>query len=148
MQLMRASRPDVMLKPVPNVLFTIIHPAIRQGSRLWQVEPTIGLRRRNFAHDNWTAPLRVRRLRPHDNAYQVAIEQIKELLQEYPDDVPLAIFVFDAGLLDPDMKSFGFFPGTVHFWEPHLRILLYCLPHEYFPFRSVAILFQKDAPKP
>lgn len=51
----------------------------------------------SFAHDSWTAPRKIRRLKPADNINQVAVEQIKELLQEYPDDAPLPIFVFDAG---------------------------------------------------
>jgi hypothetical protein len=31
------------------------------------------------------------------NINQVAVEPIKELLQDYPDTAPLPIFVFDAG---------------------------------------------------
>jgi hypothetical protein len=51
----------------------------------------------SFAHDSWTAPRKFRRLKPGDNVNLVAVEQIRELLQEYPDSAPLPIFVFDAG---------------------------------------------------
>jgi len=51
----------------------------------------------NFVHDRWTAPRKIRRLKPDDNVNLVAGEQIKELLQEYPQSAPLPIFVFDAG---------------------------------------------------
>ncbi len=51
----------------------------------------------SFTHDSWTAPRKIRRLKPADNVNFVAVQQIKELLQDYPDDAPLPIFVFDAG---------------------------------------------------
>jgi len=52
-----------------------------------------------FARDSWTAPLRVRRLRPQENSNGVAAEQIKALLPSLPvpaDGGP-PWFVFDAG---------------------------------------------------
>jgi hypothetical protein len=51
----------------------------------------------SFTHDSWTAPRKIRRLKPGDNVNLVAVEQIKELLQDYPESAPLPIFVFDAG---------------------------------------------------
>jgi hypothetical protein len=51
----------------------------------------------SFTHDSWTAPRKIRRLRPGDNVNLIAVEQIKELLHGYPDCPPLPIFVFDAG---------------------------------------------------
>ena len=51
----------------------------------------------SFAHDSWTAPRKIRRLRPGDNVNLVAVEQIKEMLQGSPESAPLPIFVFDAG---------------------------------------------------
>ena len=57
-----------------------------------------------FSHDSWTAPLNVRRVHPTENAYLVAVEQIRSLLSHNdvspaasvdPDQVP--VFVFDAG---------------------------------------------------
>lgn len=50
-----------------------------------------------LAHDSWAAPQKIRRLKPTDNINYVAVEQIKELFQDYPEDAPLLIFVFDAG---------------------------------------------------
>jgi len=51
----------------------------------------------SLARSSWTAPLKVRRLRPDDNVNLVAVEQIKALLQERLINDPLPIFVFDAG---------------------------------------------------
>jgi Transposase DDE domain len=50
-----------------------------------------------FARESWTAPLRVRRLRPQENANVVAAEQIKAFLSHLPGDAPLPWFLFDAG---------------------------------------------------
>jgi DDE superfamily endonuclease len=52
----------------------------------------------SFAHDSWTAPRKIRRLKPGDNINHVAVEQIKELLQDTPHTTSLPIFVFDAGV--------------------------------------------------
>lgn len=61
-----------------------------------------------FTRDSWTAPLDVQRVHPTENAYQIAVEQIRSLLSRGshqsnnsptsstpPESVPL--FVFDAG---------------------------------------------------
>jgi hypothetical protein len=50
-----------------------------------------------FARESWTAPQRVRRLRPQENANAVAAEQIAAFLPHLPDDSPLPWFLFDAG---------------------------------------------------
>jgi PAS domain-containing protein len=50
-----------------------------------------------FAQESWTAPLRVRRLRPQENSNLVAAEQITALLPHLPPDGTLRWFVFDAG---------------------------------------------------
>jgi hypothetical protein len=50
-----------------------------------------------FARDSWTAPLRVRRLRPQENSNVVAAEQITAFLADVPSDGLLPWFVFDAG---------------------------------------------------
>jgi Transposase DDE domain len=50
-----------------------------------------------FARESWTAPLRVRRLRPQENANAVAAEQIAAFLPHVPADDPLPWFLFDAG---------------------------------------------------
>jgi hypothetical protein len=50
-----------------------------------------------FARESWTAPLRVRRLRPQENSNVIAAEQIKAVLPHLPGDDPLPWFLFDAG---------------------------------------------------
>jgi len=50
-----------------------------------------------FARESWTAPLRVRRLRPQENANAVAAEQIAAFLSHLRVDDPLPWFLFDAG---------------------------------------------------
>lgn len=90
----------------------------------------------NFAHDSWTAPRKIRRLKPQDNVNQVAVEHIKELLQEYPRDAPLPIFVFDAGRRPGTIgPSLGFLArGCSHALTG--RTLLFCRAH--FPSRNRA----------
>ena len=52
----------------------------------------------SFAHDSWSAPRKVRRLKPPgDNINHVAAEQIEELLQDAPEAASLLVFVLDAG---------------------------------------------------
>jgi hypothetical protein len=50
---------------------------------------------------SWTAPVRMRRMRPGENANLVAVEQIRSWLRQAPSAVPAAtpppIFSFDAG---------------------------------------------------
>jgi hypothetical protein len=94
---MQACGPVVMPKPAPNAPFIIIRPIIRLGNRLWRAGSIDFLAQVSFAHGSWTAPRKIRRLKPCDNINQVAVEPIKELLQDYPDTAPLPIFVFDAG---------------------------------------------------
>jgi hypothetical protein len=50
-----------------------------------------------FARESWTAPLRVRRLRPQENSNVIAAEQIKAVLPNLSADDPLPWFLFDAG---------------------------------------------------
>jgi hypothetical protein len=50
-----------------------------------------------FVRESWTAPLRVRRLRPQENSNAVAAEQITAFLPHLPPAVALPWFVFDAG---------------------------------------------------
>jgi DDE superfamily endonuclease len=51
----------------------------------------------SFTRDSWTAPLDARRLHPHDNHNQVAVAQIRELLDRLPTSGQVPLFVFDAG---------------------------------------------------
>jgi len=57
-----------------------------------------------FARESWTAPLRVRRVRPQENSNVVAAEQITAFLAHLPADSLLPWFVFDAGY-DPVQLS-------------------------------------------
>ena len=57
-----------------------------------------------FARESWTAPRRVRRLRPQENANAIAAEQIAAFLPHSPVDDPLPWFLFDAGY-DPVQLS-------------------------------------------
>jgi hypothetical protein len=49
------------------------------------------------ARESWTAPLRVRRLHPQENANTAAAEQIAAFLPHLQADDPLPWFLFDAG---------------------------------------------------
>jgi PAS domain-containing protein len=57
-----------------------------------------------FARESWTAPLRVRRLRPQENANAIAAEQIAAFLPHRQATDPLPWFLFDAGY-DPVQLS-------------------------------------------
>jgi PAS domain-containing protein len=57
-----------------------------------------------FARESWTAPLRVRRLRPQENSNVVAAEQIAAFLPHLRVADPLPWFLFDAGY-DPVQLS-------------------------------------------
>ncbi len=51
----------------------------------------------SFARASWTAPLRVRRLRPQEHANVIAAEQIAAFLPHLPAESPLPWFLFAAG---------------------------------------------------
>ena len=51
-----------------------------------------------FARDGWVAPMDVVRVRPKENANEVAAEQVKGLLHRLPEqEAEAPLFVFDAG---------------------------------------------------
>jgi hypothetical protein len=50
-----------------------------------------------FARESWTAPMRVQRLCPQENANAVAAEQIAAFVPHLPKTDPLPCFLFDAG---------------------------------------------------
>ena len=60
----------------------------------WAYQLVAGL---SFERDSWTTPVDARRVEPHEDADQVAAEQVRDLVGRLPnrDDEPL--FVFDAG---------------------------------------------------
>jgi len=50
-----------------------------------------------FSRDSWVAPVDVRRVKPAQDANEVAVEQLKELLGRLPEREAVPLFVFDAG---------------------------------------------------
>jgi hypothetical protein len=53
--------------------------------------------RLNFVRESWTAPLDVERVRPAQDANEVAAEQVKAFLRRSPEEGVAPLFVFDAG---------------------------------------------------
>jgi hypothetical protein len=51
----------------------------------------------NFVRESWTAPVDVRRVRPAQDANEVAAEQIEALLGRLEEAEAIPLFVFDAG---------------------------------------------------
>ena len=53
--------------------------------------------RLTFVRESWTAPLDVERVRPAQDANEVAAEQVKAFLRRSPEEGVAPLFVFDAG---------------------------------------------------
>jgi len=53
---------------------------------------------------SWTAPLDVRRVRPGEDAHNVAAARMKEMIRRLPADGPVPLCVFDAGY-DPVQRA-------------------------------------------
>ncbi len=53
--------------------------------------------RLNFIRESWTAPLDVERVRPAQDANEVAAKQVKAFLSRLPEEGIAPLFVFDAG---------------------------------------------------
>jgi DDE superfamily endonuclease len=51
----------------------------------------------DFVRESWTAPLDVERVRPAQDANEVAAEQVKAFLRRSPEEGAVPLFVFDAG---------------------------------------------------
>ena len=51
----------------------------------------------NFVRESWTAPMDVERIRPAQDANEVACGQVKVLLERLGEEEPVPLFVFDAG---------------------------------------------------
>jgi hypothetical protein len=60
----------------------------------WAYQLVAGL---SFERNSWVAPLDARRLRPDEDANDVAVEQVRELLGRFPRRGGSPLFVFDAG---------------------------------------------------
>jgi DDE superfamily endonuclease len=50
-----------------------------------------------FERDSWVTPADVRRVKPEEDANEVAAEQVKDLLRRLPERDTTPLFVFDAG---------------------------------------------------
>jgi hypothetical protein len=73
----------------------------------------------NFVRESWTAPVDVRRVRPGQDANEVAAEQVKAFLRLWPEEERVApLFVFDAGY-DPVKLQQGL-EGTP--WQILIRL--------------------------
>jgi DDE superfamily endonuclease len=51
----------------------------------------------SFARESWVAPVEARRVRPAENANEVAAGQVEALLDRLPESEGVPLFVFDAG---------------------------------------------------
>lgn len=60
----------------------------------WSYQLVAGL---NFHRDSWIAPVDVRRVRPEEDANDIAAEQVGALIRRLPERRPAPLFVFDAG---------------------------------------------------
>jgi hypothetical protein len=61
----------------------------------WAYQFIAGL---NFIRESWSAPVDVQRVRPAQDANEVAAEQVKAFLRRSPEEEEFApLFVFDAG---------------------------------------------------
>jgi hypothetical protein len=59
----------------------------------------------NFARESWTAPMNVERVRPAQDANEVAAEQVKAFLSRSPEEGATPLFVFDASSTIPSRCS-------------------------------------------
>jgi hypothetical protein len=59
--------------------------------------------RLNFVRESWTAPVEVERVRPAQDANEMAAEQVKAFLRRSPEEGATPLFVFDAGY-DPVIR--------------------------------------------
>jgi hypothetical protein len=53
--------------------------------------------RLSFERDSWVAPVEARRVRPEEDANDVAAEQVRVLIRRLPERDVVPLFVFDAG---------------------------------------------------
>jgi hypothetical protein len=60
----------------------------------WSYQWITGL---DWANDSWTAPLDVRRIRPHDDTVEVTADQVRDLVARLGEAEATPVFVFDAG---------------------------------------------------
>jgi hypothetical protein len=76
----------------------------------WAYQLLAGL---SFERDSWVAPMDVRRVRPEEDANDVALEQVKDLLERSARRGAPPLFVFDAGY-DPVKLQRGLEAHSAH----------------------------------
>ena len=69
----------------------------------WAYQLVAGL---SFERDSWVAPADARRVRPEEDANEVAVEQVRGLVGRLPPQRKAPLFVFDAGY-DPVRLQLG-----------------------------------------
>jgi hypothetical protein len=96
----------------------------------WAYQLISGL---SFERDSWVAPLDARRVRPEEDANDVAVEQVKELLGRFPRRGAPPLFVFDAGY-DPVKLQRGLEGHRAHVLvRLHSNRAFYADPEEVEP---------------
>lgn len=87
----------------------------------------------SFERDSWVAPLDARRVRPEEDANDVAVEQVGELLGRSPHRGAPPLFVFDAGY-DPVKLQRGLEGHRAHVLvRLHSNRAFYAAPEEAEP---------------
>ena len=97
----------------------------------WAYQLVAGL---SFERDSWVAPADARRVRPEEDANQVAVAQVKDLLRRQPGTHGAApLFVFDAGY-DPVKLQRGLEGHRAHVLvRLHSNRAFYAAPEEVEP---------------
>ena len=96
----------------------------------WAYQLVAGL---SFERDSWVAPLDARRVRPEEDANDVAVEQVRELLGRLARRGVPPLFVFDAGY-DPVRLQRGLAGHRAHILvRLHSNRTFYAAPEEGNP---------------
>ena len=96
----------------------------------WAYQLVAGL---SFEHDSWVSPLDARRVRPEEDANDVAVEQVKDLLGRLPRRGAPPLFVFDAGY-DPVKLQRGLAGQRAHVLvRLHSNRAFYAVPERTEP---------------
>ncbi len=74
--------------------------------------PVVHRQAQNFVRESWTAPLDVERVRPAQDANEVAAEQVKAFVRRSPEEGVAPLFVFDAFSTIPSSRSSEDWRGT------------------------------------
>jgi hypothetical protein len=88
------SRCDAEASPGRGYYYPSRHSAGQPIVAGWAYQLVAGL---SFERDSWVAPMDARRVRPEEDASDVAVEQVKDLLDRSSRRGAPPLFVFDAG---------------------------------------------------